>query len=86
MGVAKICREPIMFDGPFGTPTREIFETEHAVLIGSGIGVTPFAAILQSMMHRFWNAKVSCSKCKHWWIGDIPEAVMKLNKVNYLIC
>ena len=40
-------------DGPYGTPTRDIFQTEHAVLIGSGIGVTPYASILQSMMYKY---------------------------------
>lgn len=39
-------------DGPFGTPTRQIFTSEHAVLIGAGIGITPFASILQSIVCR----------------------------------
>lgn len=39
-------------DGPYGTPTRRIFTSEHAVLIGAGIGITPFASILQSIMYR----------------------------------
>lgn len=39
-------------DGPYGTPTRQIFASEHAVLIGAGIGITPFASILQSIMYR----------------------------------
>lgn len=40
-------------DGPYGTPTRRIFASEHAVLIGAGIGITPFASILQSIMYRW---------------------------------
>ncbi|NWT01867.1 NOX5 oxidase, partial [Mionectes macconnelli] len=40
-------------DGPYGTPTRRIFLSEHAVLIGAGIGITPFASILQSIMYRW---------------------------------
>jgi predicted ferric reductase len=39
-------------DGPYGTPSAEIFNSSHAVLIGAGIGVTPFAAILQSILLR----------------------------------
>ena len=27
-------------------------QAQHAVLIGTGIGVTPYASILQSIMHR----------------------------------
>jgi predicted ferric reductase/Ca2+-binding EF-hand superfamily protein len=39
-------------DGPYGTPSAHIFECKHAVLIGAGIGVTPFAAILDSILQR----------------------------------
>lgn len=42
----------VFIDGPFGAPTNSIFHAQHAVLIGTGIGVTPFASILQSIMHR----------------------------------
>ena len=42
----------VFIDGPFGAPTSQIFHAQHAVLIGTGIGVTPFASILQSIMHR----------------------------------
>ena len=42
----------VFLDGPFGAPTNLIFHAQHAVLIGTGIGVTPFASILQSIMHR----------------------------------
>ncbi len=42
----------VYIDGPFGAPTSPIFHAQHALLIGTGIGVTPFASILQSIMHR----------------------------------
>ena len=41
-----------MVDGPFGSPSSNIYRAEHAVLIGTGIGVTPFASILQSIAFR----------------------------------
>ncbi len=37
-------------DGPYGTPSAGVMGAEHVVLIGAGIGVTPFASILQSML------------------------------------
>ncbi|GIX91341.1 NADPH oxidase 5 [Caerostris extrusa] len=45
-----VSQEPlrIFLDGPYGSPTRHIFQARHAVLIATGIGVTPFASILQS--------------------------------------
>ncbi|XP_062439981.1 NADPH oxidase 5 [Rhea pennata] len=48
----RFCDVQCYVDGPYGTPTRRIFASEHAVLIAAGIGVTPFASILQSIMYR----------------------------------
>ena len=45
----------IYIDGPFGSPSSNIYRAEHAVLIGTGIGVTPFASILQSIAHRYFH-------------------------------
>ncbi|NWR81311.1 NOX5 oxidase, partial [Centropus unirufus] len=49
----RLCSVKCYLDGPYGTPTRRIFTSEHAVLIGAGIGITPFASILQSIMYRW---------------------------------
>ncbi|NXE29466.1 NOX5 oxidase, partial [Ardeotis kori] len=49
----RLCGIKCYIDGPYGTPTRRIFTSEHAVLIGAGIGITPFASILQSIMYRW---------------------------------
>jgi len=42
----------IYLDGPYGTPAVHIFEARVAVLVGAGIGVTPFASILESIVER----------------------------------
>ena len=42
----------VFIDGPYGTPSFHIFQAEHAVLIGAGIGITPFASILQSIASK----------------------------------
>ncbi|MBM4357050.1 MAG: ferric reductase, partial [Deltaproteobacteria bacterium] len=39
-------------DGPYGTPSNHIFESRRVVLVGAGIGVTPFASILESILMR----------------------------------
>ncbi len=36
-------------DGPFGTPTEDVFDYEVALVVGAGIGVTPFASIVESL-------------------------------------
>ncbi|XP_067653681.1 NADPH oxidase 5-like [Haliotis asinina] len=71
-------------DGPYGTSSRGIFEAEHAVLLCSGIGVTPYASILQSIMYRFKAYKRRCPKCTHVWYDEVPEHVMKLKKVDFI--
>ncbi|MFI5308648.1 MAG: ferric reductase, partial [Polyangiales bacterium] len=42
----------VQIDGPYGSPSTHIFESRHAVLIGAGIGVTPFASVLESIVLR----------------------------------
>jgi len=41
----------IRIDGPYGAPAEHVFENEIAVLIGTGIGVTPWASILKNIWH-----------------------------------
>src|SRR5690606_4113730 len=42
----------VYIDGPFGSASEDVFKFETAVLIGAGIGVTPFASILKSIWYR----------------------------------
>uniref|UniRef100_A0A8C6PMT0 NADPH oxidase 5 n=1 Tax=Nothobranchius furzeri TaxID=105023 RepID=A0A8C6PMT0_NOTFU len=71
-------------DGPYGTPTRQIFASEHAVLIGAGIGITPFASILQSIMYRYHMRKHNCPSCSYSWCENIKDNDMKLRKVDFI--
>lgn len=41
----------LRIDGPYGAPAEDVFENEIAILIGTGIGVTPWASILKSIWH-----------------------------------
>ena len=57
MGMYEIALEngqempSIRIDGPYGAPAEDVFENEIAVLIGTGIGVTPWASILKNIWH-----------------------------------
>ncbi|KAJ8958730.1 hypothetical protein NQ318_016458 [Aromia moschata] len=73
----------IYLDGPYGAPSSHIFRAQHAVLIATGIGVTPFASILQSIMHRYWKARHTCPRCKYAWASEIPATIMNLRKVDF---
>ncbi|XP_042732072.1 NADPH oxidase 5 [Lagopus leucura] len=75
----QLCSIKCYIDGPYGTPTRRIFTSEHAVLIGAGIGITPFASILQSIMYRYRQRKQSCPERETLWDED-----MALRKVDFI--
>ncbi|KAM5339339.1 NADPH oxidase 5-like [Glossophaga mutica] len=80
----QFCNIKCYINGPYGTPTRRIFASEHAVLIGAGIGITPFASILQSIMYRYQKRKRVCPNCQHSWMEGIQDDDMKLHKVDFI--
>ncbi|GAA6060750.1 hypothetical protein JCM10212_003794 [Sporobolomyces blumeae] len=42
----------IYVDGPFGAPAQDVLSNEVAILVGAGIGVTPFASILKDVWYK----------------------------------
>lgn len=41
----------VMVDGPFGSASEDFLNYETVLLVGAGIGVTPFASILKSIWY-----------------------------------
>ena len=41
----------LRIDGPYGAPAEDVFDNDVAILIGTGIGVTPWASILKNIWH-----------------------------------
>jgi predicted ferric reductase len=39
-------------DGPYGAPTSSVYRSKVAILVAGGIGVTPFASVLHSLLLR----------------------------------
>ncbi len=61
----------VMIDGPYGTASEHVFDYKTSVLIGAGIGVTPFASILKTIWYRI----------------NQPTNVVRLKKVHFVwIC
>ncbi len=59
-------------DGPYGSPSAHIFESRYAVLVGAGIGVTPFASVLESLVLRANGASERPSKLERvyfFWLN-----------------
>ena len=57
-------------DGPYGSPSARIWGSRFVVLIGAGIGVTPFASVLESAVLRSQQAKPSALEKVHFfWLN-----------------
>jgi len=63
-------------DGPFGAASEEVFDFEYVMLIGAGIGVTPFASILKTIRYRqerkaknLPGKPISIKKVHFYWIN-----------------
>jgi predicted ferric reductase len=68
----KLVSRPLLYarlDGPFGTSSRRIFASRHAVLIGAGIGVTPFASVLESIVLRGQAGQSPLEKVYFYWLN-----------------
>jgi dual oxidase len=52
-------------DGPFGEGHQDWYKYPVAVLVGGGIGVTPFASILKDIVYRSkFPVKFPCQKVR----------------------
>ncbi|MGC4093851.1 MAG: NADPH oxidase family protein [Polyangiaceae bacterium] len=61
-------------DGPYGAPSAHVFSTRHAVLIGAGIGVTPFASVLESIVSRANAGDSPLEKVHFFWLSRESRA------------
>lgn len=60
----------VNLDGPFGAPSQHVFESSHAVMIGAGIGVTPFASILDDLISRAQRDDGKLQKLYFFWLNN----------------
>ena len=61
----------LSIDGPYGTCAEDIFKYSTAVLVGAGIGVTPYSSILKHI----------------WYMASRHESDIKLKKIYFFwIC
>jgi predicted ferric reductase/Ca2+-binding EF-hand superfamily protein len=59
----------VHIDGPYGAPATHIADSEHAVAIAAGIGVTPFASILRSILMRLGGGRVRIRRLHFVWVS-----------------
>ncbi|KAF0030549.1 hypothetical protein F2P81_017280 [Scophthalmus maximus] len=51
-------------DGPFGSPSEEVFNYDVSLCVAGGIGVTPFACVLRALLELqsfYWFAELLCA-------------------------
>ncbi|GBB98951.1 hypothetical protein RclHR1_03370018 [Rhizophagus clarus] len=59
----------LRIDGPFGAPAEDVFNNEIAILVGCGIGVTPFGSILKNIWYQQQNNRPSkLRRVEFFWI------------------
>ncbi|VDC06548.1 unnamed protein product [Peniophora sp. CBMAI 1063] len=65
----------VRIDGPYGAPAEDVFNAEVAVLVGAGIGVTPFASILKHIWYRQRSGNLgNLRRVEFFWIcRDAPS-------------
>ncbi|HEX4446873.1 MAG TPA: ferric reductase-like transmembrane domain-containing protein, partial [Polyangiaceae bacterium] len=63
--------EPLVafVDGPYGAPCTEVFRSRRAVLIAGGIGVTPFASVLESILLRSRADTTALQRVDFVWLN-----------------
>lgn len=55
----------VFLDGPYGEGHQDWYRYEVAILVGGGIGVTPFASILKDLAYRSkTKEKLICKKVR----------------------
>jgi len=65
----------VRIDGPYGAPAEDVFNVEVAVLVGAGIGVTPFASILKHIWYRQKRGNLgTLRRVEFFWVcRDAPS-------------
>lgn len=65
----------VEIDGPYGSPTARAEAKPNVILVGAGIGVTPFASVLDSLYRRAAIDPPSAPKKVHFfWLNRDPYA------------
>ncbi|XP_072528184.1 NADPH oxidase 4 isoform X2 [Salminus brasiliensis] len=83
-------------DGPFGTPSEEVFNYEVSVCVAGGIGVTPFACVLHTLLGGWSQYRLRrlyvvwvCRElqCFYWFadlLCDLHHKLWEENRPDYL--
>jgi len=74
----------ICIEGPFSTCTSYIFDCEHVVLIGAGIGITPYISALESLIYQLRTQRCICHQCGSKTYNQRMLTNQKLKKIDFI--
>ncbi|KAG0244921.1 hypothetical protein BGW41_005520 [Actinomortierella wolfii] len=75
----------VLLDGPYGSPSEDAFNYEIAVLVGAGIGVTPFASVLKHIWYSVVQpTKIIALRKAFEWFQDLLIALEEQNLSEFL--
>ena len=60
----------IIIDGPYGSPSQGLYDFDTVLCCGTGIGITPFASFLRSVIHRSKTNQMENKKIYFVWIAN----------------
>jgi ferredoxin-NADP reductase len=87
--LSKPTAQPVMLsvDGPYGSASEEVFGFRTLVLVGAGIGVTPFASIMKSIRLQHMSARAQLRGSRSSAVGSMPAGGLQPPKVYfYWVC
>lgn len=67
--------EKVFVDGPYGAPAQDHEQYRVLLLIGAGIGVTPFASILRNLLTQFEEHR--CMHCGKVVVAGILPDILR---------
>eukprot|EP00834_Sanchytrium_tribonematis_P003899 NODE_169_length_14535_cov_0.769881.p1 type:complete len:794 gc:universal NODE_169_length_14535_cov_0.769881:5376-2995(-) len=64
----------LYFDGPFGSSSNDVFQFKISLLVGVGIGITPFASVIKELFIRKSENRSDVEKVYLFWICRDPDS------------
>ena len=74
----------ICIEGPFSTCTSYMFDCEHVVLIGAGVGITPYISALENLIDHFREERCTCQNCGQRNYHAVKMPNDKLKKIDFI--
>jgi len=75
----------IKIDGPFSSPCQKIYDFDSAIVISTGIGITPYISILKDFVYKYKIGSLTLSKIDIICINRETENFDWFNKAMKII-